>query len=139
MSALQTTYGKYENYIRVGEVGGTLYDFPTPSSVGYSYKDEDKDPFTDLQGYTHRNRVRHDVLQLTFSWEVLGEDDIQYILNKVSPEWIDLECIDKHTKQKQRYKMYASDKDFDTFRVWKDENNVWHEVSNALTITFTQE
>ena len=139
MTELKTTYGKYENYIRVGEVGGTLYDLPTPSSVSYSFKDVDKDPFTDLQGYTQRNRVRHDVLQITFVWDTLGEDDIQYILNKVGSQWIDLECLDKHTKQKHRYKVYASDKDFDTWRAWKDNNNQWHDVLTALTITFTEQ
>lgn len=136
---LEYNYGKYENYIRVGEVGGSLENFPTPSSIGYAYRDMDKDPFTDLQGYTHRNRVRHDILQLTVSWEVLGENDVEFILNTISPEWVNIEVIDKHTKQKKIYKVYASDKEFNTFRAWKDESGNWHEVSNAFTVTFTEQ
>lgn len=136
---LDYKYGKYENYIRVGEIGGELKDFPTPSSMGYAYRDTDKDPFTDLEGYTHRNRVRHDVLQLEVSWDVLGEEDIEFILNLIGHEWINLEVIDKHTRNKKVYKVYASDKEFDTFRVWKDSNNKWHEVSTALQVTFTEQ
>ena len=52
-------FNKYENIIRVGNSPETLASFPTPSSIGYLLADVDKDPFTDLQGYTHRNRVRH--------------------------------------------------------------------------------
>lgn len=136
---LEYRYGKYENYIRVGEVGGSLQNFPTPSAIGYGYRDVDKDPFTDLEGYTHRNRVRHDVLQLECSWQTLGEEDIAFILNSISSDWINIEVLDKHTRQKKVYKVYASDKEFNTFRAWKDSSGNWHEVSNAFTVTFTEQ
>lgn len=132
-------YGKYENYIRVGASSDSLSNFPTPSTIGYTFSDVDKDPFTDLNGYTHRNRVRHDVLQLEIGYNVLGDEDIQYILNTISNVWVYVEVLDKHTRQKSVHKMYASDKKFNTFSVWKDSNGSWHEVSQDFSVTFVEE
>lgn len=135
-------YNKYENYIRVGHTGtvtgkdewgqkiyscSDLADFPTPSSLGITLHDVDKDPFTDLLGYTHRNRVRHDVYDVEFSYNVLSENDLQYILKRLDPEWIYVELIDKKTKQPRVHKMYASDKNITVWRTWKDSNGEWHE------------
>lgn len=139
MTEYKYQYGKYENYIRIGASSSSLSSLPTPSSIGYTYSDVDKDAFTDLQGYTHRNRVRHDVLQLEISWEILGEQDISTILSQLDPVWVYVEVLDKHTRQKSVYKMYASDKKFNTFRAWKDSSNNWHEVSQAFSVTLVQE
>lgn len=133
-------YNKYENYIRVGHQadGSDLQNFPTPSTLATTLHDLDKDPFTDLQGYTHRNRVRHDVLDIEISYEVLSDDDIQYILNRISPVWIYIELIDKKTQQRSLHKVYASDKSFDTFKAWHD-NNGWHEIKSAFTVSFVEQ
>ena len=60
-------YNKYENYIRIGSSANNLQDFPTPTGLGRTLHDVDKDAFTDLLGYNHRNRVRHDVEDLTLT------------------------------------------------------------------------
>lgn len=132
-------YAKYENYIRVGNSSNSLQDFPTPSSISVTLHDVDKDPFTDLQGYTHRNRVRHDVYDIEISYSVLSDNDLADILNKISNEWIYLELIDKKTKQRSVHKVYASDKKFDTFRVVKDDQNNWRTIEQAFTVTFVEE
>lgn len=132
-------YNKYENYIRAGSSPNNLSPFPTPSSVGYSLKDEDLDPFTDLKGYTHRNRVRHDVLQLEIGFNALGEDDIAFILNTISPEWFYIELKDKKTKQRKTYKVYASDKDFNVFRVIKDSQGNFNEIFQEFSVTLTEQ
>ena len=82
---MNMNFNKYENYIRVGHKadGSDLENFPTPSALGTTLHDLDKDPFTDLEGYTHRNRVRNDVLDIEISYEVLSDDDIAYILNRI--------------------------------------------------------
>lgn len=135
-------YSKYENYIRVGHTGQEdgydeygqikykctdLQDFPTPSGLGITLHDVDKDPFTDLQGYTHRNRVRHDVYDVEFSYNVLSENDLAYILKRLDPEWIYVELIDRKTLQPKVHKMYASDKNITVWRAWKDDDGNWHE------------
>ena len=56
-----------------------LQDFPTPSSMSSTLHDLDKDAFTDLEGYTHRNRVRHDVVSVTLNYSVLSDNDISFI------------------------------------------------------------
>lgn len=132
-------YNKYENYIRVGSTASSLSSFPTPSSVGYSLKDVDKDPFTDLKGYTQRNRVRHDVLQLELGYNVLSEDDIAFILNTIGPQWIYVEVKDKKTKRRSVHKMYASDKDFNVFKVIPDSNGNFNEILQEFTVTLTEQ
>ena len=142
-------YAKYENYIRIGHKGtensdGTyscsdLQDFPTPSSLTRVLHDEDKDAYTDLKGYTHRNRVRHDIEDIRLSYNVLSEDDEQYILKRIGPQWIYVELTDKKTKTKKVHKMYASDKEWETFKVWKDDNNNWHTEDVAFTFSLVEE
>lgn len=131
-------YGKYENYIKIGSSASNLANLPTPSTVGYTLSDVDKDPFTDLQGYTHRNRVRHDVLSLQLGWNVLSENDIAYILNAISPVWVYVQIKDKKTKQLTTHKMYASDKQFGVFRVIEDANG-FHEINQDFSVTLVEE
>lgn len=129
-------YNKYEDYIRVGHtatqdangnwVCTDLQDFPTPSTFGRTLHDVDVDAYTDLEGYTQRNRVRHDVEDVSIAYSILSDEDEQYILNRISPEWIFVELTDKKTGQKKVHKMYASDKEWDTFAIVKDQNDVWH-------------
>lgn len=132
-------YGEYDNYIRVGTSPSSLTSLPAPSTVGYTFSDVDKDPFTDLQGYTHRNRVRHDVLQLELGWSALGEQDVANILYLIGEPWSYVEVLNKHTNQKEVYKMYASDKKFNTFTAFKDQSGNWHEVNQAFKVTMIQE
>lgn len=134
-----TDYAKYENYIRIGNTTSSLQNFPTPSSIRVTLHDVDKDAFTDLQGYTHRNRVRHDVYDIEIGYSILSDNDLAYILNAISNEWIYLELIDKKTKQPSVHKVYASDKQFDTFRVVKDDNNNWRTIEEAFTVSFVEE
>lgn len=149
MQFVNMNYNKYENYIRVGHIGteistgnytsSDLADFPTPSAIGRTLHDVDKDPFTDLQGYTHRNRVRNNVEDITITYNVLSDDDIAYILDRINPEWIYVELIDKRTKQKKVHKMYASDKTWDTSMIYKDENGNWIEQSVAFSFSLVEE
>lgn len=129
-------YNKYENYIRVGHTAtqnadGTwnctdLANFPTPSGFGRTLHDVDKDAFTDLEGYTQRNRIRHDVEDINLVYSVTSDDDEAYILNRISPEYIYVELIDKKTKQPTVHRMYASDKEWDTFKLYLDNEGEWH-------------
>lgn len=132
-------YNKYENYIRVGNSPQTLQDFPTPSSLGITLHDVDKDAFTDLRGYTHRNRVRHDVYDIELGYNILSDNDQAYILNALSNEWVYIELKDLKTQQRSIHKVYASDKQKDTMRVFKDDNNNWHAINQAFSVTLVEE
>lgn len=133
------TYRKNETYIRVGPTQNNLSDFPTPSEFKRTLSDVDKDPFTDLKGYTHRNRVRHDVEHFTLTYYILSDEDLQYILNAISPVWFYCEVTNLKTGNKTIHKMYASDKQWDTYKVEKDNNNNWVETTAAFTVTFVEQ
>lgn len=133
-------YNKYENYIRIGSSANNLQNFPTPTGLGRTLHDVDKDAFTDLLGYSHRNRVRHDVEDLTLTYEVLSDEDEAFILNTISPEWVYVELIDKKTQQKKVHKMYAGDKQWDTYYVVYDsKTGKWKEITTAFSFTLTEE
>lgn len=129
-------YNKYENYIRVGHTATQnqdgswnctdLADFPTPSSLGRILHDVDLDAFTDLEGYTQRNRVRHDVEDIELVYPITSDDDEAYILNRISPEYIYVELVDKKTKTRKVHRMYASDKEWNTFKLFLDSESNWH-------------
>lgn len=142
MAFPKINFNKYESYIRVAH----MYDksdaanFPTPSSVGRSLKDVDLDAYTDLKGYTQRNRVRHDVEQITLQWNVLSPEDESYILNRISPVWIYVELTDKKTGVKAWHKMYASDKDWNVHKVQYDvTTGKWYEQDVEFEVTLTEQ
>ena len=142
MSFPKIDFNKYESYIRVGHLanGSDLANFPTPSAVGSGLRDVDLDAYTDLQGYTQRNRVRHDVEQIKLVYNVLSPTDESYILNRISPEWIYVELTDKKTGNKAIHKMYASDKEWNVHRVQYDTTtNKWYEQDNEFEVTLTEQ
>lgn len=132
-------FNKYENYIRVGNTPGSLANFPTPSTLGITLHDVDKDAFTDLRGYTHRNRVRHDVYDIQLGYNILSDADQAFILNALSNEWVYIELKDLKTQQRSVHKVYASDKAKDTLLVFKDDNNNWHAINQAFSVTLVEE
>ena len=153
-------YAKYEDYIRIGHtatesVGENneriynctdLEDFPTPSSMSPTYHDVDLDPFTDLEGYTSRNRVRSDVNDYDLGWNYLSDDDLAYILTRIKPQWIYVELIDKHKRDDvtdtNGYIKYINNNQNDT--CWYDKNNNvlydnnYNVISNFDLINYTK-
>ena len=141
MARIKMDFNKYEDYIRIGHQadGSDLANFPTPSAIGRSLKDVDLDAYTDLRGYTQRNRIRHDVEQITLGYNVLSPDDEAYILNRISPVWIYVELTDKKTKQKSFHKMYASDKDWNVKWAMKNSDGSWYEQDVDFEVTLTEQ
>ena len=134
----KSSYVPKETYIRVGTTKSTLKPFPTPSGFNRTLSDVDKDPYTDLKGYTHRNRVRHDVENFELTYNLLSDSDLKYILNAISPVWFYCEITDKKTGRKKVHKMYASDKKFNTFRA-NYVNGKWVEEFISLSVSFVEE
>lgn len=141
MARVKQDFNKYESYIRIGHKadGSDLADFPTPSSISRGLRDVDLDAYTDLRGYTQRNRVRHDVEQITLGYAVLSPDDESYILNRISPVWIYVELTDKKTKQKKIHKMYASDKEWNVRWAMENADGSWHEQDIEFSVTLTEQ
>ncbi len=141
MGRIMQNFNKYEDYIRIGHKsdGSDLEDFPTPSAISRGLRDVDKDAFTDLKGYTQRNRVRHDVEQITLGYNILSPEDEQYILNRISPVWVYVELTDKKTRTKKIHKMYASDKEWSVRWAMKDNNGNWYEQDMEFSVTLTEQ
>ena len=138
---------KYENFIRIGHTATGEYgnyvctdleDFPVPTSMTRRLHDVDKDAFTDLEGFTHRNRVRHDVEDFDLGFAILNDDDEAYILNRIDPEWVYVELTDKKTKQKSIHKMYASDKQWNVYKAWRVGDD-WQEANLDFTFSMVEE
>lgn len=137
-----------QNYIRIGHTATGEYgnynctdlkDFPTPSGLSYSLNDVDKDPFTDLEGFTHRNRVRIDVLSLDLEYAYLEPEVKKYLLQRIKPEWFYVEIIDPDTNERKVHKMYASSKESSVWRVFQDENGNWVNKYIDFAVSFVEE
>ena len=143
-------YNKYESYIRIGHtatgspgnyVCSDLQNFPTPAGpFKRILHDVDVDAYTDLDGYTHRNRKRHDVEDFTLVYPVLSDADEQFILNMISPEWIYVELTDKKTGTKKVHKMYASDKEWEVYNsIYNSTTGKWEDMNTAFQFSLTEE
>lgn len=139
---------KYDSFIRIGHTATGSYgnyvctdleDFPVPTSMTRRLHDTDLDAFTDLDGFTHRNRVRHDVEDFDLGYAILNDEDERYILNRISPAWVYVELTNKKTGKKSIHKMYASDKEQNVYHAWKDENGDWQEANEAFSFSLVEE
>ena len=139
-----------ENYIRIshtatGEYGSYVVDdndwinFPTPSEMPYTLNDVDKDPFTDLIGFTHRNRVRVDALTFDLNYKYMNDDTQAYILQVIEPEWFFVEIINPKTKAKEIHKFYASSKKTNVRLVRQDENQNFYNDYVDFQVTLVEE
>lgn len=114
-------------------------NFPTPSEMPYTLNDVDKDPFTDLTGFTHRNRVRIDVLTFDCNYKYLDEDTQAYVLQAIEPEWFYAEIINPKTKVKEIHKVYASSKKTNVRLVREDENHNYYNDYIDFQVTLVEE
>lgn len=128
--------GSYGNYV-VNEQD--WQNLAVPTALNRRLHDVDVDAFTDLKGFTHRNRVRHDVEDFDLGYAVLNDRDEQILLNLISPEWFYVELINKKTGAKSIHKMYASDKQWNVYHLYQDENDDWHEVNTDFSVSFVEE
>lgn len=131
-----TATGEYGKYV-VAEKDWIT--FPTPSEMPYTLNDVDKDPFTDLSGFTHRNRVRIDVLTFDLIYKYMNEDTQAYILQAIEPEWFYVEIIHPKKKTRTIHKMYASSKGTNVMRVTQDENGNYINEYVDFQVTLVEE
>ncbi len=148
---VDTSKVKYlENYIRIshnatGDFGNYVVadedwiNFPTPSEMPYTLNDVDKDPFTDLLGFTHRNRVRTDVITFDCNYNYLDEDTQAYVLQVIEPEWFYAEIINPKTKQKEIKKVYASSKKTNVRIVKENGNGEFYNDYVDFQVTMVEE
>ena len=139
-----------QNYIRVSHKATGSYgnyqvaesdwlNFPTPSEMPYTLNDVDKDPFTDLRGFTHRNRVRIDVITVDLNYNYLNDDTQAYIIKNIKPQWFYIEIIHPETKEKVIKKVYASSKKTNVRIAKQDTNGNWYNDYVGFQVTLVEE
>lgn len=133
---VRSVSGSYGNYT---VQDWAWHNLAVPTALNRRLHDADVDAFTDILGFTHRNRVRHDVEDFDLGYAVLNDEDEQTLLNLIDPEWIYVELIDKKTGQKKIHKMYASDKEWNVYHLYQDSNNDWHEVNTDFAFSLVEE
>lgn len=141
---------KYSSAIRISHSATGYYgsynvreqdwqEVPVPTAFNRKLHDVDVNAFTDISGFTHRNRVRHDVEDIELGYAVLNDADERVLLNLISPTWIYVELIDKKTGQKKVHKMYASDKEWNVYHMYQDSNGDWQEVNTDFSFSLVEE
>lgn len=141
---------KYDNHIRISHTATGSYrnyrvnesdwrNLPVPTSMARRLHDVDVDAFTDLLGFTHRNRVRDEVEDFDLGYAILNDDDEAYLLELIRPEWFYVELINKRTKKKEIHKMYASDKEWNVYHCWRDASGNWHEANTDFAFSLVEE
>ena len=90
--------------------------FPYVSvGVKEGLRDVDLDAYTNLEGYTVRNRVREDVRTLDFSFDNMEGRELHTLLNLVKKEWFNVTFFDEKDWAMVTKKMYCSDKTYQKY------------------------
>ena len=85
---------------------------PSPVSVEFSYEDLDsEDSLRDVKtGTMHRARIAHDKLSLSIEYGLNSPEDLQLVLQALSPVQFTLNWMDFHTLQRKNYTCYCAKK-----------------------------
>lgn len=119
-----TVYNKFEYdvlYIRPWGSSGAYQPFPyviagvnTLPEHEVGANDVDLDSYTNLDGYTIRNRVRHDVATLEFEVQTMYGDELHNLMERTKNVWLD--C----------YFFYESNWDFAVKKMYRNATVKYH-------------
>lgn len=107
-------------------------------SVGLTegLRDVDLDAYTNLEGYTVRNRKREDVRTFDFNFETMTGRELHTILNLVKQVWFNVTFFDEKDWAMVTKKMYCSDKTYEKY--YMDDNPDKNLYQN-VTFSFVEE
>ena len=116
-------------------INGTA--FPWTPTIDAAQEDVDLDAYTNLEGYTIRNRVRHDVKTLDFKIPVMTGSELHSLLSLRDPVWFNCSFFDEVAWDIITVKMYCSTPKYTKYYIDKSnpDNNVYTDVS----FSFVQE
>lgn len=105
-------------------IGG--YKPPSPSSASVSITDLELSAERDANGYVHRERARQGVRSISFSYDLLGQEDLQRLIVVMRPVFFNLTYLDpeygRHTIE-----CYASKKSQELYSAVL-YNGLWRNV-----------
>lgn len=87
-------------------INGVAFPYTPVHDAGLN--DVDLDAYTNLKGYTIRNRVRHDVHTLDFNIPVLTGVEMKKLMAMRSPVWFQCSFWDESSWSMVTKKMYCS-------------------------------
>ena len=83
-------------------------EFPYTPTFDAGQNDVDLDAYTNLQGYTIRNRIRHDVKTLDFNVPVMSGIEMKSLMEMRSPVWFQCTFFDETEWKMITKTMYCS-------------------------------
>lgn len=116
-------------------INGTAFPFtPTMSAA---QEDVDRDSYTNLEGYTIRNRVRHDVKTLDFNIPYMTGPELHSLLNLRNDVWFNCSFFDEDSYSIITVKMYCSSPKYTKYYI--DNENPNNNVYTDVQFSFIQE
>nr|DAI31740.1 MAG TPA: hypothetical protein [Bacteriophage sp.] len=116
-------------------VNGVAFPFTPVHEAGQN--DVDKDAYTNLKGYTVRNRVRHDVKTLDFNIPTMTGAELKQLLNMRSPVWFQCTFFDESEWKIVTKKMYCSSPKYKKYYI--DKNNPLNNIYTDVQFGFVEE
>lgn len=116
-------------------INGTA--FPWTPVHDASQEDVDLDAYTNLAGYTVRNRVRHDVKTLDFNISTMTGAELHTILALRSPVWFNCSFFDESEWGMVTKKMYCSSPKYT--KEYIDKTNPNNNIYSNIQFSFIEE
>lgn len=116
-------------------VNGVAFPFTPVHEAGQN--DVDKDAYTNLKGYTVRNRVRHDVKTLDFNIPTMTGAELKQLLNMRNPVWFQCTFFDESEWKIVTKKMYCSSPKYKKYYI--DKNNPLNNIYTDVQFGFVEE
>ena len=116
-------------------VNGVAFPFTPVHEAGQN--DVDKDAYTNLKGYTVRNRVRHDVKTLDFNIPTMTGAELKQLLDMRNPVWFQCTFFDESEWKIVTKKMYCSSPKYKKYYI--DKNNPLNNIYTDVQFGFVEE
>lgn len=110
-------------------VNGVAFPYTPLHSAGQN--DLDKDSYTNLEGYTVRNRIRHDVKTLDFNITTMSGLELKKLLEMRNDVWFECTFFDESEWKIVTKKMYCSSPKYDKYYLHPTDpsKNIYQNIS----------
>lgn len=132
-------------YLRPWGSSGSYYEFPykvgdinTIPENDISQNDVDLDSYTNTEGKTIRNRVRHDVTSIDFDIETMSGEELHNFFEYTKDAWFDCYYFDESAWRFISKKMYRS-ATVKYHRYYIDKENPLKNIYQNIQFSFIEE
>lgn len=111
--------------------------FPYTPIHDASQEDLDKDAYTNLDGKTIRNRIRHDIKTLDFNIPTMTGEELKELLQLRNPVWFNATFFDEAEWGMVTKKMYCSSPKYTKYYI--DPENPLKNIYQNIRFSFVEE